>query len=71
MFSLATCLAEILLMAEILHLLIGSSSHYLQDSINPRWCRISASNSSAKFYQPQCLGLFQVPFDQQKVLKVL
>ena len=33
MFSLATCLAEILLMAEILHLLIGSSSQYLQGSI--------------------------------------
>ena len=62
MFSLATCLAEILLMAEILHLLIGSSSHYFQGSIYPRWCRISASNSSAKFYQPQCLGAFPGSF---------
>ncbi len=33
----------ILLMAEILHQLIGSSSHYLH--IHPRWCRISSTNS--------------------------
>ena len=30
----------ILLMEEILHLLIGSFSHYLQGFIHPRWCRI-------------------------------
>ena len=35
----------LLLMAEILHQLIGSLSHYLQGSIHPRWCRISAINS--------------------------
>ena len=35
----------ILLMAEILHQLIGSLSHYLQGFIHPRWCRISAINS--------------------------
>ncbi len=37
--------SEILLMAEILHQLIGSLSHYLQGFIHPRWCRISAINS--------------------------
>ena len=37
----------LLLMAEILHQLIGSFSHYLQGSIHPRWCRISAINSSS------------------------
>ena len=31
-------------MAEILHQLIGSSSHCLQCFIPPRWCRISAIN---------------------------
>ena len=36
----------ILLMAEILHQLIGSLSHYLQGFVHPRWCRISAINSS-------------------------
>ena len=36
-------------MAEILHQLIGSLSHYLQGFICPRWCRISAINSSALF----------------------
>ena len=33
-------------MAEILHQLIGSLSYYLQGSIHPRWCRISAINST-------------------------
>ena len=32
-------------MAEILHQLIGSLSHYLQGLIHPRWCRISSINS--------------------------
>ena len=36
----------ILLMEEILHQLIGSSSHYLQGFIHVRWCRISSTNSS-------------------------
>ena len=37
---------EILLMAEILHQLIGSLSHYLQGFIHPRWLfGISAINS--------------------------
>ena len=35
----------LLLMAEILHKLIGSLSHYLQEFIHPRWCRISSINS--------------------------
>ena len=33
------------LMAEILHQLIGSLTHYLQGFIHPRWCRISSINS--------------------------
>ena len=37
--------AYILLMAEILHQLIGSLPHCLQGSIHPRWCRISSINS--------------------------
>ena len=32
-------------MAEILHQLIDSLSHYLQGFIHPRWCKISAINS--------------------------
>ena len=36
---------KLLLMAEILHQLIGSLSHYLQGFIHPRWCRISSINS--------------------------
>ena len=36
--------ATILLMDEILHQLIGSLSHYLQDVTHPRWCRISSIN---------------------------
>jgi len=35
---------EVLLMEEILHQLIGSSSHSLQGFMHPRWCRISAIN---------------------------
>ena len=35
----------VILMAEILHQLIGSLSHYLQGFIHPRWCKISAINS--------------------------
>ena len=35
----------ILLMAEILHQLICSSSHYLHGFMHPRWCRISSINS--------------------------
>ena len=38
----------ILLLAEILHQLIGSLSHYLQGFIHPRWCRISSINSMCK-----------------------
>ena len=37
---------QLLLMAEILHQLIGSLSHYLQGFIHHRWCRISSINSS-------------------------
>ena len=46
----------LLLMAEILHHLIGSLSHYLQGFIHLRWCRIPSINSnnggySHLFYQ--------------------
>ena len=37
----------VLLMAEILHQLIGSLSHYLQGFIHTRWCRISAINGTS------------------------
>ena len=40
-----THLSTILLMAELLHQLIGSLSLYLQGFVNPRWCRISSINS--------------------------
>ena len=36
---------DLLIMEEILHQLIGSLSHYLQDFIYPRWCRISSINN--------------------------
>ena len=39
-------------MAEILHQLIGSLSHYLRGFIHPRWCRISAINSSRGWNNP-------------------
>ena len=39
-------LEMVLLMAEILHQFIGSFSHYKYGFIHPRWCRISAINSS-------------------------
>ena len=39
----------LLLMAEILHQLIGRLSHYLQGFIHPRWCRISSINGSCKW----------------------
>ena len=41
----AFCLPTLVLMAEILHQLIGSLSHYLQGFIHPRWCRISSINT--------------------------
>ena len=47
----------VLLMAEILHQLIDSLSHYLQGSIHPRWCRISAINSMKYIISLRpCLG---------------
>ena len=39
--------AVILLMAEILHQLIGSFSPHLQGFIHRRWCRSSAINSTS------------------------
>ena len=44
----------LLLMAEILHQLIGSLSHYLYGFIHPRWCRISAINSIFRFTATTC-----------------
>ena len=41
----------ILLMAGILHQLIGSLSHDLQGFIHVRWCRISAINSTIHINQ--------------------
>ena len=35
-------------MEELLHQLIGGSSHYLQGVLHPRWCRISSINSRNK-----------------------
>ena len=32
-------------MEEILHQLIVCLSHYLQDFVHPKWCRISSINS--------------------------
>ena len=46
----------LLLMEETLHQWIGSLSHYLQGFINPRWCRISSTNSITKA-QPGKVGL--------------
>ena len=43
--NLLASFGKLLLMEEILHQLIDSLSHYLQDFINPRWCRISSINS--------------------------
>ena len=40
----------LLLMAEILHQLIGSLSNYLQGFIHHRWCRISSINSMGSTY---------------------
>ena len=34
-------------MEEIMHQLMGSSSHHLQGLMNPRWCRMSSINSSS------------------------
>ena len=44
----------LLLMAEILHQFIGSLSRYLQGFIHPRWCKISAINSTIP--EAACLG---------------
>ena len=55
----------ILLMAEILHQMIGSLSHYLQGFIHPRWCRISAINSKPNFCW--VIGLFDLPKKHQDV----
>ena len=57
---------EILLMEEILHQLIWEISPYLQCFIHPRWCRISAINStitlesSLIFHEPILIEVVQV-----------
>ena len=64
--------SNILLMEEIMHQLIGRLSHYLQGSLHPRWCRISAINSSHRkmdgwntmvsFWDELFAGAFAVSF---------
>ena len=51
----------ILLMAEILHQLIGSLSHYLQGFIHPRWCKISAINSINSSQSQHFLNFQRLP----------
>ena len=43
----------LLLMAEMLHQLIGSLSYYLQGFMHPRWCRISSVNSTVSTFRGQ------------------
>ena len=45
--------ANILLMEEILHQLIGTLSHHLQGFKHSRWCRISSINSIINKPYPQ------------------
>ncbi len=51
----------LLLMAEILHQLIGSLSHYLKGFIHPRWCKISAINSMEMVHRNQHQNLKWLP----------
>ena len=51
---------SLVLMAEILHQLIGSLSHCLQGFIYPGWCRISAINRSA--FSILCVGVISFVF---------
>ena len=58
----------VLLMAEILHQLIGSLSRYLQCFIHPRWCRISShqeqySMGTALRSEPFSYEVRQVEFE--------
>ena len=41
--------AQVLLMEEILHQLVGSLWDYLQVFLHPRWCRVSSINSMIWF----------------------
>ena len=61
---LLTILMMILLMEEILHLLIGSLSDYLQGFLHSKWCRISSINSkSAGRPCPMCAAARQMSHD--------
>ena len=42
---------NLLLMAEMMHELIGSLSHYLQGFMHPRWCRISSIDSTVATFR--------------------
>ena len=42
----------LLQVAEILHQLIGSLSHYFDGFVHPRWCRISVINSTTTSSSP-------------------
>ena len=55
----------ILLMAEILHQLICSFSHYLQGCIHPRWWRISSINSSFSIFLEFVVGT-ETKFNSKK-----
>ena len=54
-------------MAEILHRLIGSLSHYLYGFIHPRWCRISAINRTTQLlYKEYFINHFlRIPSNQE------
>ena len=61
-----------LLMAEILHQLVGSLSHYLQGFIHPWWCRISAINSSTfKFPPLEATNHLNPPWLPSQILPLL
>ena len=61
----------ILLMEEIRHQLISSSSHYFQGFIHPRWCMISSINSVINFKHtaPYWQGVIYLPFLLQELEK--
>ena len=65
--SLMALIELLLLMAEILHQLMGSLSHYLQGFIHPWWCRISAINSI--IYHLSCVMVTQGSCLDDKSLK--
>ncbi len=57
----------LLLMAEILHQLIGSFSYYLWGFIHPRWCRISAINRMKYFVLKKTAVSARRPFIKHRI----